>query len=408
MTLTAHELLTTLEVSSRQTLPPTAATQEFTASLAVNLLKALSPAAHKLLALVVNESIILLESSSNPLAASSLRVQKPAAASRKASQSRAQVPQRHRRKPGAPIHLELCHFNPITNAIDGKFGPKQTNKQAAAWRRGRSIAYQDGPANPRSILGGVPDATKIKSSPSTFSCARNRTLNAVECCLGVCPACVAYDGAAAQWDAYQRYPMDDRDELILISTNLEKVSCYTKTTIATAVAPFIRFGPEMNRGIWAFLHQVLAEYERCYYVFGGTINRNHDDTMHSVFSPQSVEATKNMKKQIRIAINRLDGGREWAQNIIMDTLLYGTLQSDAGVPINNVHWQEIIDFAFDDSIKNITKDFDALRHYTRGLRERRMLQLQQPVHDAHSPVVHTFDQELPPDEYEPYNKPSTY
>ena len=200
--------------------------------------------------------------------------------------------------------------------------------------------------------------------------------------------------------------MDERDKLILITTSLETVSSYTKTSITTAVAPFIRFGTEINRSIWDFLRQILIEYERCCYVFGGTINRNHDDTMHSVFSPQSVEATKNMKKQIRIVVNRLDEGREWAQNLISDTLLYGTIQSDAGYPIDHVHWQRILDFAFDDSIEKITKDFDDLRLYTQGLRERRIFERQRLAQDAQTPVVHTFDQELQPDEYEPDNKPN--
>jgi hypothetical protein len=216
---------------------------------------------------------------------------------------------------------------------------------------------------------------------------------------------VAYDGAAAQWDAYHRFQVNERNELILLTTSIERVSCYTKNTITTAVSPFIRFGTETNRSIWAFLHQVLTEYERCCNVFGGLIERNHDDTMHSVFSPQSAEATKNMKKQIRNVVNRLDEGREWAQNIISDTMLYGTLNSNAGRPIDQDHWQRLIDHAFDNSTDKIAKDFDALRAYTQRLRERRILERQQPPQAVHPSEVHEYDQDAPPDEYNHETKP---
>ena len=139
LTLSTYELLTSLEASSLQTLNPAAATREFMASLINSLLNALSPAAHRLLEVVVNEIT----------------------------------------KPDPPIHLELCHFcaspnhrggdckalcsyckgracprafditlpctsswmtcpdyktNPIANAVGGVFGKYQTNKQATAWR----------------------------------------------------------------------------------------------------------------------------------------------------------------------------------------------------------------------------------------------------------------------------------
>ena len=112
-----------------------------------------------------------------------------------------------------------------------------------------------------------------------------------------------------------------------------------------------------------------------------------------------------LPSRIRIVVNRLDEGREWAQNLISDTLLYGTIQSDAGYPIDHVHWQKILDFAFNDSIERITKDFDDLRLYTQGLRERRILERQRLAQEAQPLVVHAFDQELQPNEYEPDKKP---
>ena len=91
---------------------------------------------------------------------------------------------------------------------------------------------------------------------------------------------------------------------------------------------------ERSVNVWALLRQELAEFDRGIHVFGGSIDGHDNDTVLCVFSPDDEEALKIMKKRIKFVIKRLNEGFAWGHSIIEDTLLYGTPNSDAGVPID--------------------------------------------------------------------------
>jgi len=137
-------------------------------------------------------------------------------------------------------------------------------------------------------------------------------------------------------------------------------------------------------------------------VFGGTIDGTYHETVLCVFSPDDEEALKITKKRIKFMIKLISEGLEWGYSIIENTLLYGTPLSDAGVPIDAAQWQPAIDAAFNESKERLIDSYVAIRFFYGNLRYARLLLVQDVMRDEQAQSVeHTFDQDLPPDEYEP-------
>ena len=213
-------------------------------------------------------------------------------------------------------------------------------------------------------------------------------------------ACEESDQVDGEEELYDRYRFDvtDTEAVILITQGLSEISHSIKFNILFAVKHFINFDNDMIGTIQKGLFQTLCEFDRGVSVFDGSADGFPNDSVLSAFSPQHEDAFRIMKKRIRYIHKTIVE----AYNLLYDILHHETFNS---IEIAS-YWQTTMGDPFKTAIEDLQSLYDDFKFYTHCLRQDR-LELVQPQAE-YIVVDHVYDQDISPDEYEPYKKISTY